>query len=45
MRFNYVRRLVDPEDDAYYRRIVEKIAPLGWHVVVYFEAQDLAEKW
>jgi 2-pyrone-4,6-dicarboxylate lactonase len=45
VRFNYVRRLVDPEDDAYYRRIVEKIAPLGWHVVVYFEAPDLAEKW
>lgn len=45
VRFNYVRRLVDPEDDSYYRRIVEKIAPLKWHVVVYFEAQDLAEKW
>jgi 2-pyrone-4,6-dicarboxylate lactonase len=45
VRFNYVRRLVDPEDDNYYLRIVEKIAPLGWHVVVYFEAQDLAEKW
>jgi 2-pyrone-4,6-dicarboxylate lactonase len=45
VRFNYVRRLVDPEDDAYYWRIVEKIAPLGWHVVVYFEAEDLAEKW
>jgi 2-pyrone-4,6-dicarboxylate lactonase len=45
VRFNYVRRLVDPESDDYYRRIVERIAPLGWHVVVYFEAQDLAEKW
>jgi len=45
VRFNYVRRLVDPEDDAYYLRIVEKIAPLGWHVVVYFEAPDLADKW
>ncbi|MFZ1061950.1 MAG: amidohydrolase family protein [Acidimicrobiales bacterium] len=45
VRFNYVRRLVDPEEDEYYQRIVEKIAPLGWHVVVYFEAQDLAEKW
>jgi 2-pyrone-4,6-dicarboxylate lactonase len=45
VRFNYVRRLVDPEDDRYYQRIVEKITPLGWHVVVYFEARDLAEKW
>jgi 2-pyrone-4,6-dicarboxylate lactonase len=45
VRFNYVRRLVDPEPDEYYHRIVEKIAPLGWHVVVYFEAADLAERW
>ncbi len=45
VRFNYVRRLVDPEPDEYYRRIVEKIEPLGWHVVVYFEAADLAERW
>jgi 2-pyrone-4,6-dicarboxylate lactonase len=45
VRFNYVRRLVDPEPDEYFHRIVEKIAPLGWHVVIYFEAQDLAERW
>jgi 2-pyrone-4,6-dicarboxylate lactonase len=45
VRFNYVRRLVDPEPDEYYYNIVEKIAPLGWHVVVYFEAADLQERW
>ncbi|HEY5110946.1 MAG TPA: amidohydrolase family protein [Acidimicrobiales bacterium] len=45
VRFNYVRRLVDPKSDEYYYRIVEKIAPLGWHVVIYFEAADLAEHW
>ena len=45
VRFNYVRRLVDPEPDAYYHRIVERIAPFGWHVVIYFEATDLAERW
>ena len=45
VRFNYVRRLVDPQPDEYYHRIVERIAPLGWHVVVYFEAADLAERW
>jgi 2-pyrone-4,6-dicarboxylate lactonase len=45
VRFNYVRRLVDPEPDEYYYRIIEKIAPLGWHVVVYFEAADLEERW
>ena len=45
VRFNYVRRLVDPKPDAYYRGIIDKIAPFGWHVVIYFEAADLAEKW
>jgi 2-pyrone-4,6-dicarboxylate lactonase len=45
VRFNFVRRLVEPKPDAYYRRIVERIAPLGWHVVVYFEAADLAPRW
>jgi 2-pyrone-4,6-dicarboxylate lactonase len=45
VRFNFVRRLVDPKPDAYYHRIMEKIAPLGWHVVIYFEAADLEERW
>ncbi len=45
VRFNYVKRLVDPEPDAYYHRIIEKITPLDWHVVVYFEAADLAQRW
>ena len=45
VRFNYVRRLVDPQPDKYYHRIIERIAPLGWHVVVYFEAEDLANRW
>jgi len=45
VRFNFVRRLVDPKPDTYYRQIVERIAGLGWHVVVYFEAQDLVERW
>lgn len=45
VRFNWVRRLVDPKPDAYYRQIIDKIAPLGWHIVVYFEAADLADKW
>lgn len=45
VRFNYVKRLVDPKPDAYYRGIIETIAEFGWHVVIYFEAADLAEKW
>jgi 2-pyrone-4,6-dicarboxylate lactonase len=45
IRFNFVRRLADPKPDEYYRGLVEKVAELGWHIVVYFEAPDLAERW
>jgi 2-pyrone-4,6-dicarboxylate lactonase len=45
VRFNYVKRLVDPKPDDYYRGIIEKIKRLGWHVVLYFEPADLREKW
>jgi len=45
VRFNFVRRLVDPKPDDYYHGIVERIAPLGWHIVIYFEAADLAERY
>ena len=45
IRFNFVKRLVDPKPDDYYRGLAEAVAELGWHVVVYFEAADLAERW
>ncbi len=43
VRFNFVKRLVDvvPMDECL--AIAQRIAELGWHIVVYFEAQDLAE--
>ncbi len=43
VRFNFVRRLVESRPRDVYLDIVGKIKALGWHVVVYFEAQDLAE--
>ena len=45
VRFNFVKRLVDftPKDELL--EIAAHIAPLGWHVVVYFEAVDLPELW
>jgi 2-pyrone-4,6-dicarboxylate lactonase len=45
VRFNFVRRLVDPKPDEHYRRIMERIADLGWHVVIYFEPADLVDRW
>jgi 2-pyrone-4,6-dicarboxylate lactonase len=45
IRFNFVRRLADPRPDGYYRGLAGQVAELGWHIVVYFEAPDLAERW
>lgn len=43
VRFNFVKRLVDvlPRDGL--MSVAERIAPLDWHVVIYFEAQELPE--
>ncbi len=43
VRFNFVRRLVDRVPTDSLEKIAAKIAPLGWHVAVSFEAQDLPE--
>jgi 2-pyrone-4,6-dicarboxylate lactonase len=45
VRFNFVKRLVDftPKDEL--MEIAHRIAPLGWHIVIYFEAVDLPELW
>src|SRR4029077_8514886 len=45
VRFNFVKRLVDftPKDEL--MEIAGRIAKLDWHVVIYFEAADLAELW
>ena len=44
-RFNFVKRLVDFTPRDVLTEIAHRIAPLGWHVVVYFEAADLPELW
>ena len=43
VRFNFLRRLVDAVPRDAFRRIADRVAGRGWHVVVYFESQDLAE--
>ena len=42
-RFNFVTRLADFTPREALLEIAHRIAPLGWHVVIYFEAQDLPE--
>jgi 2-pyrone-4,6-dicarboxylate lactonase len=43
VRFNFLKRLVDNAPKDKFLEIARKIAPLGWHVVVYFEADILEE--
>ena len=43
VRFNFVKRLVDATPKEVFTGIAERIAKLGWHIVVYFEAPDLEE--
>ena len=42
VRFNFLKRLVNAAPQEELAEIARRIAPLGWHVVVYFEGQDLA---
>src|SRR5688500_8228825 len=44
-RFHCVKRPVDFTPREVLAEIAQRIAPLGWHVVVYFEAADLPELW
>ena len=43
VRFNFVKRLVDALPFDSLGTIAEKIKPLGWHIVIYFESQELPE--
>ncbi len=43
VRFNFVKRLVDALPVDSLTEIAERISKLGWHIVIYFEAEDLKE--
>ncbi len=43
VRFNFVKRLVDATPREVFLQIADRIATLGWHIVVYFEAADLED--
>ena len=43
VRFNFLKRLVDDAPKDRFLEIAKRIQSLGWHVVVYFEAESLAE--
>jgi 2-pyrone-4,6-dicarboxylate lactonase len=43
VRFNFVKRLVDTTPRDVLLEIARRVAPLHWHVVIYFEAAELPE--
>ena len=43
VRFNFLKRLVDDAPTDKFLEVSKRIAALGWHVVVYFEADLLEE--
>ncbi len=43
VRFNFVKRLVDTTPREVLYSIADRIRPLGWHIVIYFEARELPE--
>jgi predicted TIM-barrel fold metal-dependent hydrolase len=44
IRFNFVKHLGGVPDLAVFHRLVARIKPLGWHVVLHFDAGDLLEQ-
>jgi len=43
IRFNFVKRLVDTRPSEALKSLAARIKSLGWHVVMYFEADDIDE--
>jgi 2-pyrone-4,6-dicarboxylate lactonase len=43
VRFNFVKHLGGAPDLAVFHRVIERIKPLGWHVVLHLDAPDIAE--
>ncbi|MFJ5227396.1 amidohydrolase family protein [Streptomyces sp. NPDC088400] len=43
VRFNFLRRLVNTASEEDLTAVANKVASLGWHVVLYFESEDLPE--
>ncbi len=41
VRFNFVRHLGGAPDMAVFGRVLERIRPLGWHVVLHLDAADI----
>lgn len=43
VRFNFVKHLGGVPDMGEFHRVIARVKPLGWHVVLHFDAGDLVE--
>ena len=43
VRFSFARHIGNAPDFSLVKRVVARIAPLGWHLVLYMEASDIIE--
>ncbi len=43
VRFNFVRHLGGRPDMGFFRRTVDRLAAMGWHLIRHLDAQDLPE--
>ena len=41
VRFNFVKHLGGVPDIDVLRRVLDRIEPMGWHIVLHFDAQDI----
>jgi 2-pyrone-4,6-dicarboxylate lactonase len=41
VRFSFARHLSGPPDFSKVKKVAERIKPLGWHLVLYLEAEDV----
>jgi predicted TIM-barrel fold metal-dependent hydrolase len=42
VRFNFVKHLGGAPDPAVFQRVLDRVRPLGWHVVLHLDAPDIA---
>jgi predicted TIM-barrel fold metal-dependent hydrolase len=43
VRFNFVRHLGGAPDMDVFNKVIPRLVPLGWHVVLHMDAQDIAQ--
>ncbi len=41
VRFNFVKHLGGMPDMAFFQRVLAQVEPMGWHVVLHLDAQDI----